>query len=216
MSTAAPARRGVRDGERALAPDLARGLAILLIALSNTAFHLWAARHGASGWHPVEGSALDRAGQFAMIVGLDLRVYPLFAFLFGYGMTQLYRRQLAAGTTERAARGLLRRRSLLLVLFGAAHAALLMGGDILGAWGLLSLVLGWLLVSRRDRALLAVAAVAVAVALAQLVPALVVVATSETSVWAPGAFSQASVEVYASGEPGLLAAAGTRISTWLS
>lgn len=33
-----------------------------------------------------------------MITVLDLRIYPLFAFLFGYGMTQLFLRQKAAGT----------------------------------------------------------------------------------------------------------------------
>jgi uncharacterized membrane protein YeiB len=36
-----------------------------------------------------------------MITVLDLRVYPLFAFLFGYGMMQLFLRQTAAGTSER-------------------------------------------------------------------------------------------------------------------
>jgi len=70
------ARGPVRPGERALAPDLARGGMLLLIVLSNTGFHLWAASHGASGWHPVGGSALDRAVQLLMITVLDLRVYP--------------------------------------------------------------------------------------------------------------------------------------------
>jgi uncharacterized membrane protein YeiB len=97
----------VRPGERALAPDLARGGLLLLIVLSNTGFHLWAASHGASGWHPVGGSALDRAMQLLMITVLDLRVYPLFAFLFGYGMMQLF----------------LRRRSLWLIAFGAGTSA---------------------------------------------------------------------------------------------
>jgi uncharacterized protein len=39
------ARGPVRPGERALAP----GGMLLLIVLSNTGFHLWAASHGASG-----------------------------------------------------------------------------------------------------------------------------------------------------------------------
>jgi uncharacterized protein len=95
------ARGPVRPGERALAPDLARGCMLLLIVVSNTGFHLWAAHHGASGWHPVGGSALDRVAQLLMITVLDLRVYPLFAFLFGYGMMQLFLRQTAAGTSER-------------------------------------------------------------------------------------------------------------------
>lgn len=213
--SAVAARGGVRDTERALTPDLARGLMILLIALSNTAFHLWAARHGESGWHPVDGSPLDRAVQFAMIVGLDLRVYPLFAFLFGYGMVRLHDRQTAAGATPRAARALLRRRSLWLIGFGAVHAALLMAGDILGAWGLLSLVLGWLFVARRPGTLLVWSAIAVLVSLAVLVPALVVLATADTSAWAPGAVTEPTAAVYAAGQPDWPAAAVTRLSTWL-
>ena len=113
----------MRPGERALAPDLARGGLLLLIVLSNTGFHLWAASHGASGWHPVGGSALDRAVQLLMITVLDLRVYPLFAFLFGYGMMQLFLRQTASGTSRRAAVALLRRRSLWLIAFGAGTSA---------------------------------------------------------------------------------------------
>jgi uncharacterized protein len=55
------ARGPVRPGERALAPDLARGFMLLLIVLSNTGFHLWATTHGASGWLPVGGGAAARA-----------------------------------------------------------------------------------------------------------------------------------------------------------
>jgi uncharacterized protein len=66
---------------------------LLLIVLSNTGFHLWAASLGASGWHPVDGSTLDQVVQLLMITLLDLRIYPLFAFLFGYGMMQLFLRR---------------------------------------------------------------------------------------------------------------------------
>ncbi|MFE5752668.1 DUF418 domain-containing protein [Streptomyces massasporeus] len=149
-----PLRRGaVRPGERALAPDLARGIMLLGIVLSNTAFHLWAARRGPSGWQPVDGSWLDHAVQFTMIIVLDLRVYPLFAFLFGYGMMQLYLRQTAAGTDGRTAARILRRRSLWLIVIGLAHATLLMAGDITGFYGVLSLVLGLAFLRRGERAL---------------------------------------------------------------
>jgi uncharacterized membrane protein YeiB len=154
------ARGPVRPGERAFAPDLARGCMLLLIVLSNTGFHLWAAPHGASGWHPVGGSALDRAVQLLMITVLDLRIYPLFAFLFGHGMMQLFLRQTAAGTSGRAAVALLRRRSLWLIAFGLVHAALLMAGDILGSYGLASLWLGWLFLRRAESMLLVWSAIA--------------------------------------------------------
>jgi uncharacterized protein len=146
-------RGGVRAEERALAPDFARGIMLLLIVLSNTAFHLWAARHGPSGWQPVDGSWLDHAVQFTMITVLDLRIYPLFAFLFGYGMMQLYLRQTTAGTSERDAVRILRRRSFWLIAIGLTHSTLLMAGDIVGYYGVLSLVLGLVFLRRSERAL---------------------------------------------------------------
>ncbi|MEU6766808.1 DUF418 domain-containing protein [Streptomyces sp. NPDC046853] len=126
---------------------------LLFIVLSNTAFHLTAARHGPSGWQPVDGGWADHVVQFGMITVLDMRIYPLFAFLFGYGMMQLFLRQRAAGTSEREAVRVLRRRSLCLVVIGLLHSTLLMAGDIVGFYGLLSLALGWLFLRRGDRAL---------------------------------------------------------------
>src|ERR1041384_8305031 len=126
------------DQQQHHAPDLARGVMLLLIVMSNTAFHLWGSRYGPSGWHPVDGSWLDRATQFVMIVTLDLRAYPLFPFLLAYGMVQLYQRQ----PDKRKAVALLRRRSLWLVVFGFVHAALFLAGDILAHYGLATLFLG--------------------------------------------------------------------------
>ncbi|MEU2163430.1 DUF418 domain-containing protein [Streptomyces chengbuensis] len=215
-TTAGPVRRGaVRGDERALAPDVARGLMLLLIVLSNTAYHLWAARRGPSGWHPVDGSRLDQAVQFTMIVVLDMRVYPLFAFLFGYGMTQLFLRQTAAGTTERDAAAILRRRSLWLVALGLAHAILLMAGDILGYYGMLSLLLGRLFLRRSDRALtwwIRIAAVQLVLVTAG--PALFAVLDGGLgAIGDPGA--EPGYVAYASGEENWLEAVGTRLSTGL-
>ncbi len=188
---------------------------LLLIVVSNTAFHLWAARHGPSGWQPVDGSWADRAAQFTMITALDLRVYPLFAFLFGYGMTQLYLRQVEAGATGRAAVGILRRRSLWLIVIGLSHATLLMAGDIVGYYGVLSLVLGLLFVRRSERALkwwIGIAAVQLL-----LISALPVVTTLLRGEL--GSLGDASAEpglvAYASGEESFLAAVGTRLTTGL-
>jgi uncharacterized membrane protein YeiB len=212
----APLRRGaVRGEERAPAPDLARGMMLLLIVLSNTAFHLWAARHGPSGWQPVDGAWADRAVQFTMITVLDLRVYPLFAFLFGYGMTQLYLRQTEAGTPARAAVGILRRRSLWLIVIGLSHAVLLMAGDILGYYGLLSLVLGRLFVGRSDRALrwwIGIAAAQLMFFTAQPV----VTALLQGELGSLGdSEAQAGFEAYGSGEENALTALTTRLTTGL-
>ncbi|MGX1619333.1 DUF418 domain-containing protein [Streptomyces sp. NPDC055506] len=211
-----PLRRGaVRPGERALAPDLARGIMLLGIVLSNTAFHLWAARRGPSGWQPVDGSWLDHAVQFTMIIVLDLRVYPLFAFLFGYGMTQLYLRQTAAGTAPRDAAKILRRRSLWLIVIGLTHAALLMAGDIIGFYGVLSLILGLAFLRRGERALKWWVWIGVAlIVLVSAGPALSALLRGEL-----GTFGDAGADpgfkAYAAQEANWLTAAGTRLQTGL-
>ncbi|MFJ5263206.1 DUF418 domain-containing protein [Streptomyces sp. NPDC088387] len=210
-----PARGGVRSGERALAPDLARGIMLLGIVLSNTAFHLWAARRGPSGWQPVDGSWLDHAVQFTMITVLDLRVYPLFAFLFGYGMMQLYLRQTAAGTKERAAAGILRRRSLWLVVIGLAHSALLMAGDIIGFYGVLSLILGLAFLRRGERALKWWIGVAVALLLITSAEPVVSALLRGELGTLGDAGADPGYQAYAGDEGNWLTAAGTRIRTGL-
>ncbi len=149
-----------------------------------------------------------------MITMLDLRIYPLFAFLFGYGMMQLLLRQTAAGTSERAAVALLRRRSLWLIAFGFVHAALLMAGDILGSYGLASLWLGWLFLRRAERTLLVWSVIAAGLVAWTMVPAVAAVVSGDL-----GLLGQAPTEpttvVYASGQENALAAAGTRLGTWL-
>ena len=207
------ARGGVLASERALAPDLARGLMLALIVLSNTGFYLWAAPHGPSGWHPVGGSLADQVAQFLMITMLDLRVYPLFAFLFGYGMMQLFLRQTAAGTPERAAVGILRRRSLWLIVFGFVHAALLMAGDIIGSYGLMSLLLGWLFLRRRDRTLLVWSALAAAVMATATAPGIWALVTGDLARLGTSS-TEPTTAVYASGEENPLVAVGTRLTTW--
>src|SRR5690606_13401307 len=140
---------------RALAPDLARGFALLFIALANAPYYLWGAQEtGMTSAHPKGSGLLDSVVQAVTIVVIDGRTYPLFAFLFGYGIVQLHRRQLEAGTDERAARRLLQRRNLWLIAFGLVHAALLWMGDVLGAYGLAGLVFVGLFLLRRDRTLL--------------------------------------------------------------
>lgn len=146
-SPASPAASRVR----AIAPDLARGLMLLLIALANMPWHLFGRETGTTSMHHVDGSIGDRAWQAIAIVAVDGRSYPLFAFLFGYGIWQLYRKQLAAGATSLEARRLLRRRHWWMLAFGAVHAALLWVGDIIGAYGLVGLIVGAIFLERRDR-----------------------------------------------------------------
>ncbi|MGH3670719.1 MAG: hypothetical protein ACRDSH_08780 [Pseudonocardiaceae bacterium] len=82
---------------RSLAPDLARGVMLLLIALSNAPLYLYG--HGDFGdglWvhgHPV----LDQLVVLAQTIFVRGRAYPMFAFLFGYGIVQLLRRHVSGG-----------------------------------------------------------------------------------------------------------------------
>ena len=147
-------RGPARSEERALAPDLARGFMLLMIVLANTPWYLYGQTAGLSAVHPDEGSVLDRAAQLFIMTFIDFRVYPMFAFLFGYGMVQLFRRQVEAGTPIKVARRLLRRRNLWLLAFGFVHAALLWEGDVLGAYGLAGLIMVALFFKRRDETLL--------------------------------------------------------------
>ncbi|ANY05264.1 DUF418 domain-containing protein [Pseudonocardia sp. HH130630-07] len=200
---------------RAPAPDLARGAMLLLIALANTPFYLYGRAHSAAGFHPVDGSVLDRVVQAVIITGVDMRVYPMFAFLFGYGMAVIHRRQRERGVPERAASRLLQRRNLWMLVFGFVHAALLWGGDVLGAYGLCGLLLVWLFVRRADRTLLVWAGVATGVLT-------LVAALSMVGGWAALQFGQvppagagmpASMTASAS-ETSVIAAVGDRLALW--
>ncbi|MBB5434688.1 DUF418 domain-containing protein [Nocardiopsis composta] len=163
--------------ERAPAPDLARGFMLLFIALVNAAFFLTGP--------DIVATAADRAVVLVRSVLVDARSIPLFSLLFGYGTVQLLRR---AGGEERtdgparaggpgwpAARRLLRRRGVWMLLIGLVHAVLLLPVDIIGAYGLALVALAGLL-RLRDRALayaaggLAAASVALNTALSRALP----------------------------------------------
>ncbi len=144
--------------ERAVAPDLARGAMLLLIALANAHLYLHGHPVGVRGY-PDDGSTADRVVAWVLLTFVDGRAYPLFGLLFGYGMVQLARRLERSGTTVTATRALLRRRGRWLLLLGLLHAALLFNGDVLGAYGLLGLLLAGAVLLSADRRLLVAAGV---------------------------------------------------------
>ena len=100
MATLTPTPSALGSSSRALAPDLARGLMLLLIALANTPWYLYGSSTSTSSIHATDGSTLDRAVQFVIITAVDSRVYPMFAFLFGYGIVQMYQRSLDRGPSR--------------------------------------------------------------------------------------------------------------------
>lgn len=142
-----PEIRGpVRTAERALAPDLARGAMLLLIALANAANVVFAGT-------PVDPhpTGVERIYNFFMYALVNAHAYPVFAVMFGYGLVQLTGRQRAAGASPQAARSILLRRNAWLVAFGFVHAALLYYGDFLGAYGVVGIAATLLLVDRGDK-----------------------------------------------------------------
>lgn len=149
----APPARPTPLAERAIAPDLARGMMLLLIALAHVPWFLYTAGTGAALLHPAGGGLADRIVQAATIVVVDARTHTMFAFLFAYGIGQLHARRIAAGASPREARGLLHRRHLWMFGFGLVHAALLWHGDILATYGVMGLVFVPLFLGRGDRAL---------------------------------------------------------------
>ncbi len=134
---------------RALAPDLARGFMLLLIGIAYTAIYLPVS---ASGVAPDASGAVDRITNFLRTLLVNERSYTMFTALFGYGLVMITRKLHRAGTPEKKARGILRRRGLFLLLFGFLHGALVFSGEILGTYGLASVILAGL-VLRSDRAL---------------------------------------------------------------
>ncbi|GAA1484246.1 DUF418 domain-containing protein [Brachybacterium fresconis] len=133
---------------RAGGPDLARGLALLGIALANTVGWL----HG-STWTVLlkqqDATAWDRAADVLIALTVDNRGFPLFAMLFGYGIGILHRRSQERG--ERTGHFLLRmlRRHVALLAIGLAHAILLFQGDILVAYALIGMLCALLMTRRR-------------------------------------------------------------------
>jgi uncharacterized protein len=147
-TSAPPTPRGpVPAAERTLAPDLARGAMLLLIALANSAGAFFAS---APGVDPTP-HGLERFSNVFMFLFVHARALPLFAIMFGYGLIQLSRRQDNAGRTPGAVRKLLVRRNAWLFAFGLAHGVLLNAGDILGAYGLVGIAFTLILLRRSDK-----------------------------------------------------------------
>ncbi|MET9228358.1 hypothetical protein [Lentzea sp. NPDC003310] len=140
---------------RALAPDLARGVMLLLIALAHAHMYLSPKATGFRSY-ALDGSVLDLVVTGVQVTLVDGRAMPMFAALFGYGFVQI------AAKRGDDARRVLRRRSAWLFVFGCAHALLLFFGDILAAYGLLGLVLAGA-VRWKDRSLLVFAGLWLAV-----------------------------------------------------
>lgn len=206
---------------RSLAPDIARGLMLALIAIANVSWYLWG-HEGSVGMtpHVPARSGADWVVQVAMTIAVDHRAMPLFAVLFGYGMVQFYRSRLDRGMEPRIVRAMMRRRHWAMLLLGLLHAALLFYGDILGAYAVAGLLMVWIFFGRRTRTL--VIWIGVLVALILLFALFSILSAISLAFFAPpevigsmesGSFGMGLVRDYAYGQPYLVSILA-RLAIW--
>lgn len=137
----APQARPATPNRRIPAPDLARGVMLLLIAMAYATVYaglgFGAVTTGQPWW--------DSAATAVSTLVLDNRSFPMFAILFGYGLAWTVRRQRERNVDRLDTVFQLRRRAWMLLAVGAVHAVLVFPGEILTSYGLAILLTGWLL-----------------------------------------------------------------------
>ena len=176
---AAPSPRApgpVAAGDRIVALDVLRGVAVLGILLVNIrAFAMVSAAYG----NPAANDGLEGAGPWVWAVVhllADTKFISIFSVLFGAGMALMADR---AAQRRASGAGVHYRRQLWLLVFGLAHAHLIWFGDILVAYALCGCLL-YPLRNLRPRAALVLGACWTAV----VVPTWLAVAAS-ARYWSP-------------------------------
>lgn len=133
---------------RSLAPDLARGFMLLLIGLAYGAVYLPASEVMLA---PVTESTGDEVTNLLRTVFVHERSYTMFTALFGYGLVMIIGKFQRQDAPTVRIRKVLRRRGWLLLLFGFIHGALIFSGEILGTYGLASVLLAGLVLRDERR-----------------------------------------------------------------
>lgn len=123
---------------RSLAPDLARGFMLLLIALAHVPAMV-------ADWDAGPAWLVGPA-KFVKSLVADNQARAMFVFLFGYGLGQMASRQPSVN-------GLLRRRGLWLTVIGFANTVILVPIDIVAVYGVTLLAMAPI-VRARDSVLL--------------------------------------------------------------
>ena len=157
---------------RILTPDLARGAALLGIAIAN-GITAWSLRIGdvPQGYHRtlsgiiVNNSLWDKVTIILTDMFVHTRGLPMFATLLGYGVGMILVREQRKGATKNQCRAILLRRYGALILFGIVHMVFLFYGDIMFNYGLIILVLVIPLRNATNKTLLITAGVLFALAM---------------------------------------------------
>ena len=126
----------IAPSDRIAAIDMVRGIALFGVMAINVAtvfrvsiFERFLPDGGDGTW-------LDRALYSILMVGIDLKAFALFSFLFGVGLAIQYD-HLSADPRRTV---LLVRRLAVLMLIGAAHLVLIWNGDILFEYAIAAFV----------------------------------------------------------------------------
>ncbi len=117
---------------------------LLLIVLAHAPLYLYAAEPGVMS-RPESATVIDTIVNSFGELFIDNRARPMFAVLFGYGLVMIFENQLSRGNSKKEALRTIRRRCLYLILFGIILAVFIGGQDILMAYGIAGLLVGWLL-----------------------------------------------------------------------
>lgn len=140
MQLSPPGLQPTATGARALAPDAARGFALLFIAIANLTVYLYGRDQGIL-FRPLEAGSWDRIADVIGALFIDNRSFPLFSLLFAYGLHQLVTREERRGTSWPVVRRLMVKRNAWLFAFGVLHGLLLFMGDIMHTYALAGFVL---------------------------------------------------------------------------
>ncbi|MDO5671181.1 MAG: DUF418 domain-containing protein [Corynebacterium sp.] len=155
MNAPAPAKKA-----RFVAPDIARGLALLGIALANLPT-AWAVAENADlagyfGGIYGEATLLEQLAVVFHAMFVHVRGLPMFTTLLGFGIglitMSLWRRGFPPGKAKRA----LYKRYVFLALIGLGHLVFLFFGDIIVQYSLVAFVI-IAMITLRDRTIMIIA-----------------------------------------------------------
>ncbi|WP_075726200.1 DUF418 domain-containing protein [Corynebacterium aquilae] len=163
---------------RLIAPDIARGLTLLGIAIANVTT-IWLATPGLGQTFGgvVDNSIWDKVAIVFGAIFVHVRGLPMFTFLLGYGVAMVAGSLWTRGYPLDEARGIILRRYAWLGAFGIAHMVALFFGDILLPYAAIVIVFATML-HLRNKTLLVIAGVFAALG---LVFTLMVIAADVTS-----------------------------------
>lgn len=137
--------------QRLIVPDLARGTALLGIAMANAA-QAWMinsySAESSPGWSVGgvrEGSVIDQFCAVFAAMFVHVRGLPMFSTLLGFGFGLVAASLARKGYTAPEAKRVLIRRYGILAVFGLAHQLLLFHGDIMFTYGLIGVVMAAML-----------------------------------------------------------------------